>query len=229
MIEPMSAIDKAAVFLRTFLADGAKPAKAVRQAAENASVSLITLRRAKGKMRIRPVKMADAWIWSLNEGDHQGDHGANEGDHSTSPPPHQGDHAHQGDHPEQGDHGAVSPTPLDLEQPDTLSVTWTLNEPPEPPTDRLAAIMADPILYDPYWFGMPIRPGGLTDDVWAGTLEREARCRRMRAHGTVADLESGATRPAYGLVRPKGGSDAEWNAAVADAKRLGYSPPHWPR
>jgi len=110
----MSAIDKAAVFLRTFLADGAKPAKAVRQAAENASVSLITLRRAKGKMRIRPVKMADAWIWSLNEGDHQGDHGANEGDHSTSPPPHQGDHAHQGDHPEQGDHGAVSPTPLIL-------------------------------------------------------------------------------------------------------------------
>jgi len=177
-------------------------------------------------MRIRPVKIGDAWVWSLNEGDHQGDHGANEGDHSAPPPP-----PEQGDQAQQGDHGAVSPDTLDLEQPDTLSVTWTLDEPPEPPpletvtaATRLAAIMADPILSDPYWFGMPIRPGGLADDKWAETLEREARCRHVRAHGTVAGLEPAATRPAHALTGSKGYSDAEWNAAVADAKRLGYLP-----
>ena len=102
--------------------------------------------------------------------------------------------------------------------------------PPEPPppetvtaATRLAAIMADPILSDPHWFGMPIRPGGLSDDEWAGTLASEARCRHVRARRTVAGLEPAATRPAHAFTRPKGYSDAEWQAAVADAKRLGYS------
>jgi hypothetical protein len=52
---------------------------------------------------------------------------------------------------------------------------------PEPIISRLAAIMADPILHDPYFFGMPIRPAPsrtLSDDDWASTLEQEARCRR---------------------------------------------------
>jgi hypothetical protein len=46
--------------------------------------------------------------------------------------------------------------------------------------DRLAAIMANPILADPRWHN-PIRPGGLADDDWASTLEDEARCRLARA------------------------------------------------
>jgi hypothetical protein len=102
--------------------------------------------------------------------------------------------------------------------------------PPEPPppetvtaATRLAAIMADPILSDPHWYGMPIRPGGLTDDEWAWTLSCEARCRHVRASRIVAGLEPAATRPAHALTRPKGYSDAEWEAAIADAKRLRYS------
>jgi predicted nucleic acid-binding Zn ribbon protein len=52
---------------------------------------------------------------------------------------------------------------------------------PETVTDDLAAIMLNPILSDPYWHGMPIRPGGLSDVEWAGTLRREISDRLARA------------------------------------------------
>jgi hypothetical protein len=65
-------------------------------------------------------------------------------------------------------------------EPDTVVGNSYYGSEPEPAL-RLAAIMADPILHDPYWFGMPTRPAPepiLSDDQWASTLEQEARCRR---------------------------------------------------
>jgi hypothetical protein len=62
---------------------------------------------------------------------------------------------------------------------------------------RLATIMTDPVLSDPRWFGMPIRPGPapvLSDDQWAETLEQEARCRRAAADATPWTKEQHAVR-----------------------------------
>jgi hypothetical protein len=55
------------------------------------------------------------------------------------------------------------------------------------PVDRLAAIMADPILSDPRWHD-PIRPAPapiLSDDDWASTLEQEARCRHRASAAKI--------------------------------------------
>ena len=65
--------------------------------------------------------------------------------------------------------------------------TLCLPDRPEP-ASRLAAIMADPILHDPYFFGMPIRPAPepiLSDDDWASTLEAEARCRHRASAAKI--------------------------------------------
>ena len=60
-------------FLLDFLMDGPKPAKECKAAAAEAALSLITVKRAKSRLRIASVKdgMTGGWVWSLPEGDHQ--------------------------------------------------------------------------------------------------------------------------------------------------------------
>ena len=60
-------------FLLDFLMDGPKPAKECKAAAAEAALSLITVKRAKSRLRIASVKdgMTGGWMWSLPEGDHQ--------------------------------------------------------------------------------------------------------------------------------------------------------------
>jgi hypothetical protein len=90
--------------------------------------------------------------------------------------------------------GASAPEPMIREALPIIHFAFTPEEAaqmqramepePEPAHDRLAAIMADPILHDPRWFGLPHRPAPapiLSDESWAETLEREARYRRRAA------------------------------------------------
>jgi putative DNA primase/helicase len=65
-------------FLLDFLMDGPKPAKECKAAAAEAALSLITVKRAKSRLRIASVKdgMTGGWVWSLPEGDHQNPEGS---------------------------------------------------------------------------------------------------------------------------------------------------------
>ena len=63
-------LDEAMDWLEHFLADGAKPAKAVIEEAEDMGLSKRTLDRAKEKLRIVSKKdgMSGGWIWELPKG-----------------------------------------------------------------------------------------------------------------------------------------------------------------
>lgn len=67
------AVEEAAEFLRTYLADGPQPSSEVREAAEAHGHAWPTIRRAQRRLGIEPTRMARAngrrgiagWIWSL--------------------------------------------------------------------------------------------------------------------------------------------------------------------
>jgi putative DNA primase/helicase len=75
-------------FLLDFLMDGQKSAKECKAAAAAAGITLITLKRAKAKVRIASFKdgMTGGWVWKLPEGDHQTPKGF-EGAHPQSVSP----------------------------------------------------------------------------------------------------------------------------------------------
>ena len=62
-----SAVDEAADWLRETLTEGPKPATEISELAASESISKKTLRRAREKLGIKPVKlgMNNGWMWSL--------------------------------------------------------------------------------------------------------------------------------------------------------------------
>jgi putative DNA primase/helicase len=67
------AFNEAKDFLLDFLMDGPKPAKECKAAIAEAGLSLVTVKRAKSKLKIASVKggMTGGWSWVLPEEDHQ--------------------------------------------------------------------------------------------------------------------------------------------------------------
>jgi hypothetical protein len=60
-----SAQSEARAFLETFLSDGPKPQKEVREAADAFCHSWATIRLAQEKLGIKPKKNGKAWYWEL--------------------------------------------------------------------------------------------------------------------------------------------------------------------
>jgi hypothetical protein len=60
-----SAEAEAVAFLTTFLSDGPKPQREIKDAAEAHSHSWATIRRAQKKLDIKPQKLGKAWLWEL--------------------------------------------------------------------------------------------------------------------------------------------------------------------
>ena len=57
------AVEVAASWLRTSLADGALPARELRADAEAAGIAFRTLKRAKRVLGVESVRTADGWLW----------------------------------------------------------------------------------------------------------------------------------------------------------------------
>jgi hypothetical protein len=60
-----SALDDAKEFLINQLAEGAKPAAEVQDAAKVAGISIATLNRAKSDLRVKSSKVDGGWNWEL--------------------------------------------------------------------------------------------------------------------------------------------------------------------
>jgi len=74
-----SAVDEAVVFLRVELADGPRPAREIEAAAEQASISESTLKRAKPIAQVTSKKVGDRWLWHLVEQEGREDQGSKTG------------------------------------------------------------------------------------------------------------------------------------------------------
>jgi DNA repair protein RadA/Sms len=74
-VEERGARGEAGKFLLHFLKDGPQKATVVFDNARSAGIAEATLRRAKSALGIKAIKgeFAGQWVWSLPEGDHEGD------------------------------------------------------------------------------------------------------------------------------------------------------------
>ena len=62
-----SAVDSAADFLREALADGPRKYRDLEQDAKDAGISISAIKRAKTRLGIKAMRVADAWVWPLPE------------------------------------------------------------------------------------------------------------------------------------------------------------------
>jgi hypothetical protein len=67
---PPGAGERARTLLRDMLAGGPMPKKAIEEMAKAENIATASLNRAKEKLRIKPRKDGDRWVWELPQDDH---------------------------------------------------------------------------------------------------------------------------------------------------------------